>query len=421
MVDLMVDKHWSKFRPNKIVESPIKPLYKYWLFLNFAYRNCKILCPTYGVDFYTPYLIFSQVAAVGGLTPLEEIEKNILDYDPNQKDEIRRIYLQRGPTQPRGHSFPYNEKADKAYCLWCYFFRDQVGKQCGSDAFVTDGFCNWNKKKEDLMSMRRQSDIEKKEYRIRLQGSLDAVRYILHNSLSFRGHNESEDSIYRGIFSETLKLISCQNENAGKAMLKAPKNCKLTSPDIQKDIVDYFAKEELKSIFEELERFVVVIHVKDTYAGTLKSAINSLFAEHKVSLKQLVVVAMAKHHDGVGDFFDRLALVVTMVSSSCKRKDMIREFQKERLEEEIANGEVETGTGKNHELFLVRAGDTRWGSHHNTMLSLKSLFPEVVKVLQFVKNEGDNALSRRQASEKGSKYPRSGFVGARNENVTTKL
>ncbi|XP_071712417.1 uncharacterized protein [Rutidosis leptorrhynchoides] len=54
--------------------------------------------------------------------------------------------------------------------------------------------------------------------------------------------------------------------------------------------------------------------------------------------------------------------------------------------------------GKIKNFSLVRAGDTRWGSHHNTMLSLKSLFPGVVKVLQFVKNEGDNALSRRQAS-----------------------
>ncbi|XP_071699312.1 uncharacterized protein [Rutidosis leptorrhynchoides] len=174
----------------------------------------------------------------------------------------------------------YSVKADKAYCLWCYLFRDQVGKQRESHAFVTDGFCNWNKKErfvvhggdinsfhnrahkkcEALMkttqlidvAFQRQSDIENKEYRIRLQGSIDAIRYILHNALPFRGHNESEDSIYRGIFLETLKLISCQNENARKAMLKAPKNCKPTSPDIQKDIVDCFAKEILKSVFEEI-------------------------------------------------------------------------------------------------------------------------------------------------------------------------
>ncbi|XP_071732585.1 uncharacterized protein [Rutidosis leptorrhynchoides] len=320
----------------------------------------------------------------------------------------------------------------------------------------------------------RQSDIEKQEYRIRLQSSIDVVRYVMHNALPFRGHDESEDSINTGIFLETLKLISSQNENARNAISKAPKNCKLTSPEIQKDIVECFAKEIRKSIFEEIgndvfsllvdessdvykkeqmavvlryvdgcgvvkERFVGVVHVKHTYVLTLKSAIDSLFAEHKVSLKQvrgqgydgasnmhgefnglkalilkdnssaydihcfaqqlqLVVVAVAKHHNRVGDFFDKLALVVNVVSASCKRKDMIREAYKDRLAKEIASGEVETGSGKNQELSLVRAGDTRWGSHHKTTSSLKSLFPEVVKVLDYVKSDGDNALSRRQAS-----------------------
>ncbi|XP_071712418.1 uncharacterized protein [Rutidosis leptorrhynchoides] len=114
------------------------------------------------------------------------------------------------------------------------------------------------------VAFQRQSDIEKKEYRIRLQGSIDAVRYILHNALPFRGHNESEDSIYRGTFLETLKLISCQNENARKAMLKAPKNCRLTSSDIQKDIVDCFAKEILKSIFEEIGNEVFSLLVDES-------------------------------------------------------------------------------------------------------------------------------------------------------------
>ncbi|XP_071704890.1 uncharacterized protein [Rutidosis leptorrhynchoides] len=175
--------------------------------------------------------------------------KNILYYDPNQRDEIRRLYLQRGPFQPRGHVCPAKKN-----------------KQCGSDAFVTDGFCNWNKKNrfsvhkddvnsfhnrarlkcEDLMkpkqsiavALNKQSGIEKQEYRIRLQSSIDVVRYVMHNTLPFRGHDESENSIYRGIFLETLKLVASQNDDARKAMIKAPKNCKLTSPDIQKDTVE---------------------------------------------------------------------------------------------------------------------------------------------------------------------------------------
>ncbi|XP_071714926.1 uncharacterized protein [Rutidosis leptorrhynchoides] len=266
-------------------------------------------------------------------------------------------------------------------------------------------------KQSIVVAFHRQSDIEKQEYRVRLQGSIDAVRYLMHNALPFHGHDESKNSIYRGIFLETLKLIESQNENARKVMQKALKNCKLTSPDIQKDIVECFAKEILKSIFEEIgndvfdllvdessdvskkeqmavvlryvdrcgvvtERFVGVVHVKDTSSLTLKSVIDSLFVEHNVSLKQvrgqgyngasnmcgefnglkalilrdnslayyihcfthqlqLVVMAVAKHHDRVGDFFDKIALVVTVVFASCKRKDMIRDAHKVRIERRL--------------------------------------------------------------------------------------
>ncbi|XP_071704465.1 uncharacterized protein [Rutidosis leptorrhynchoides] len=248
----------------------------------------------------------------------------------------------------------------------------------------------------------KQSDIEKNEYRIRLQGSIDAVRYLMHNALPFRGHDESEDSMHRGVFLETLKLIASQNENARKAMLKAPKNCKLTSPDIQKDIVDCFAKQVLKSIFDEIgddvfsllvdkssdvsrkEQMAVVLrYVRGQGydgASNMRGEFNGLKAlilrdnssafyvycfAHQL---QLVVVAVAKHHEGVGDFFYKLALAVSVVFASCKRNDMIRDARKDRLEEEIASGEVETGTGKNQERSL------------------------------YVKEKGDNALSRRQAS-----------------------
>ncbi|KAL6545175.1 hypothetical protein OROHE_009840 [Orobanche hederae] len=32
--------------------------------------------------------------------------KRILEYHPNQRDEIKRKYLIKGPCQPRGHDFP---------------------------------------------------------------------------------------------------------------------------------------------------------------------------------------------------------------------------------------------------------------------------------------------------------------------------
>ncbi|XP_075074572.1 uncharacterized protein LOC142161697 [Nicotiana tabacum] len=88
--------------------------------------------------------------------PKEKI--SIRDYHPNELDEIRRAYLQRGPYQPGNHKFPkrdfsglkhrfnpkwfdqyhdwleYSVIEDAAYCLCCYLFQDesihQVGESC---------------------------------------------------------------------------------------------------------------------------------------------------------------------------------------------------------------------------------------------------------------------------------------------------
>jgi hypothetical protein len=97
--------------------------------------------------------------------------KRIIEY-PGFKlqEEIRRRYLIRGPHRPQpGFSYPqtiigkkprrfnpdwfeqydwleYSEKVDKAFCLYCYLFRDCIDGQAGNDAFVTKGFSGWNNK-----------------------------------------------------------------------------------------------------------------------------------------------------------------------------------------------------------------------------------------------------------------------------------
>ena len=113
---------------------------------------------------------------------------------------------------------------------------------------------------------------------------------------------------------------------------------------------------------------------------------------------QLVIVAVARNHNGVGNLFEMLSLVVNVVCGSCQRKDMLRESYSKRVLEAIGNNEVATGKGLNQELSLIRAGDTRWNSHYRTMSSLVSLFPDVLKVLAFVKNQGKNGFSRNQAN-----------------------
>uniref|UniRef100_A0ACD5ZEA4 Uncharacterized protein n=1 Tax=Avena sativa TaxID=4498 RepID=A0ACD5ZEA4_AVESA len=96
--------------------------------------------------------------------------KNIEKYRANQKDVVRRKYLQNGPCQPRTCDFPprligdrnrrfnpawfdeygswleYSESKDKAYCFCCFLFRSRDKKEAGYDAFVVEGWNSWSKK-----------------------------------------------------------------------------------------------------------------------------------------------------------------------------------------------------------------------------------------------------------------------------------
>jgi hypothetical protein len=60
---------------------------------------------------------------------------------------------------------------------------------------------------------------------------------------------------------------------------------------------------------------------------------------------QLVIVAVAKKNDDIGDFFDMVSLlIINVAGASCKRKDMIKEIQQERVSKEIGSGQLTSGT-----------------------------------------------------------------------------
>ncbi|KAK9047973.1 hypothetical protein SSX86_033065 [Deinandra increscens subsp. villosa] len=445
--------------------------------------------------------------------------KPISSYHPTQKDDIRRAYLSKGPCQPKVKEFPqrdfsgkarrfkkewfqkygnwleYSVKADKAYCLYCYLF-SEIGQK---DAFVSKGFNNWNmvqrfdthvgdnnschnkarKKAENLVkenrsihaAFERQTEKQKKEYRLRLSTSVKLTKALLNGGLPFRGHDESETSLYRGHFLELLKVMGEINEEIGKVTLNnAPKNSQMTAPAIQKDICYCFAQEVLKMIFEELgddvfsilvdesrdvskkeqmavvlryvdklgfvkERFIGLVHVKETTALSLKHAIDELFAHYNLSLDrvrgqgydgasnmsgefnglkalilkenpsayfvhcfahqlQLVIVALASKHSEVFKFFEEISNLLNVVGASCKRIDLGREKQRAKLDLDTG---VETGRGKNQELSLARAGDTRWGSHEKTLLRLIELYPIIIEVLEYVETSGSDGASKSQA------------------------
>ncbi|XP_022041659.2 zinc finger MYM-type protein 1-like [Helianthus annuus] len=202
---------------------------------------------------------------------------------------------------------------------------------------------------------------------------------------------------------------------------------------------------------EVIERFVGVVHVTDTCASSLKIAIDNFFAKHGLTMSrvrgqgydgasnmrgelnglkqkildenkyafyiycfahqlQLVVVATSSEYASVSGFFDYLAKIVNIVGASCKRKDSIRQKQYDDFVKRIEMGEICTGKGKNQEMSLARAGDTRWGSHLKTIHRLLDLWKPVREVLIALSREGADGKIRGNALSLAEKMENFEFV-----------
>ncbi|CAN6175040.1 unnamed protein product [Urochloa humidicola] len=174
-----------------------------------------------------------------------------------------------------------------------------------------------------------------------------------------------------------------------------------------------------------VERFLALIHVTETTSQALKEALFGVLDRHKLSVSrirgqgydgasnmrgefnglqkkildenpyafyvhcfahqlQLVVVSIANCCSSVHDFFEYVSLIVTTTSASCKRRDALIESHHQNILDRLGNGETSTGRGLNQETILARPGDTRWGSHHTTLVRLSQMWDSVIEVLRLV-------------------------------------
>ena len=93
----------------------------------------------------------------------------------------------------------------------------------------------------------------KEKYRLCLTYTLQCLKFLLRQGLACRGHDESEKSLDKGNFLELLNWLAENFVDVRDVVLKnAPKNCKLTAPKIQKDILNCCAKETTRLIIEDL-------------------------------------------------------------------------------------------------------------------------------------------------------------------------
>ncbi|XP_010484985.1 PREDICTED: uncharacterized protein LOC104763292 [Camelina sativa] len=242
--------------------------------------------------------------------------------------------------------------------------RDSSRKAVRIDAFITDGFCRRNNFKNFSDHV---GDVDSFH-----NNAVMKCENLMKQGLPFRGHDESEKSANRGNFVELFKYTADQNEvEVVKSIIEE------IDHDVFALLVDESAdvsdKEQMAVVFRFVdksgivkERFLSITHVSETSATSLKSAIDNLFAKYGLSIKKL----RGQGYDGA-------------VGASCKRKDMIRESHRKKIQEEINNGERSTGTGFNQEISLQRPGNTRWSSHYRTLVRLIELFSSIIELQEF--------------------------------------
>ncbi|XP_049357041.1 uncharacterized protein LOC125821698 [Solanum verrucosum] len=205
----------------------------------------------------------------------------------------------------------------------------------------------------------------------------------------------------------------------------------MTSPMIQKDIVsackietvkaildelndDYFAllvdesfdvsrKEQMAIVFRYIdrmgfvmERLIDIVYVEDTSASSLKEAIFNLLAQHSLSPSSV----RGQCYDGASNMqgeINGLKMLIRRESKSAHsihcfahqlqltlvgRMDNLRDSQKSTIQVALDMGELTTGRGLNQQLGLLRACDTRWGSHYKSFNNFIIMFGSILEVLE---------------------------------------
>ncbi|KAL5854183.1 hypothetical protein ACOSQ4_003985 [Xanthoceras sorbifolium] len=367
------------------------------------------------------------------------------------------------------HWLEYSPSKDAAFCLPCFLFAKPGGPgPYGSNAFTLDGFRNWKKVNDgtrcvfkkhvteepcsahnvavqscnDLMNqgchidkaINRQISEQIMNNRLRLKSSIDSIRWLTFQGCAFRGHDESLESKNRGNFIELLKILANYNDDVAKVKEIVQILSNKVRMHIREDIGDAkfcvlvdeardVAKKEqmaLVLIFVDKEgfireRFLDIVHVKDTTAITLKKELCTIFSHHALNVQnirgqgydgasnmrgewnglqalflnecpyayyihcmahrlQLALVGSSREVIPVYQFFSKLTSAVNIIGASCKRNSELQSAQKDAIEHMITIDELETGKGANQLENLQRAGDTRWGSHFHSICSLLRLF-----------------------------------------------
>ncbi|KAL4637625.1 hypothetical protein ACB092_03G090500 [Castanea dentata] len=212
-------------------------------------------------------------------------------------------------------------------------------------------------------------------------------------------HSDIQKDIVTAIARETSKVIIKDLDNGFFSIL-VNESRDISVKEQMTLILRYVNKKEII-----VEWFLGVVHVASITALSLKYVIKCLLCEHNLSLLnlreqgydgasnmqgdinglktlilkenksafyvhcfahqlQLTLVAVAKNHINIVEFFYVVSNLVTVVGGSCKRRNALRDAQFAKIKENLENGVRRSGQGLNQETNLKRPmmRDDEWKS-----------------------------------------------------------
>ncbi|XP_050133113.1 uncharacterized protein LOC126609162 [Malus sylvestris] len=178
--------------------------------------------------------------------------------------------------------------------------------------------------KDYPLNIRDESEEAHMAYRTCLNASIDCTKFLLRQSLSFRGHDESDTSNNTSNYLELLQFLKDHDEKIKAVVLdKASGNLKLIAHSIQNDLVHSYSITTIKTIISDMknarffyllvdeardvsineqmaavlcyvdkngkviEMFIGVQHVPDTTSNTLKEFIDAFIHFNELSFSNL--------------------------------------------------------------------------------------------------------------------------------------
>ncbi|KAK9726075.1 hypothetical protein RND81_05G188400 [Saponaria officinalis] len=337
----------------------------------------------------------------------------------------------------------YSLSKDAAFCFLCYLFADKPNPH--TNTFTMIGFNNWKRVNEgkncpfvthvgvacfgiscsdnnslrskiDLLNDRghicyafiSQEEAQIRKNRLRLETTIDVVRLLTLQACPLRGHDESANSDNQGNFLEFRKAFTRYNDEVSRAIEHTEEIGESKFCIIVDEARDEAKREQMAIVLRFVdkkglikERFFDLVHVTDTSAAILKNEVCSVFTKHKLFVENI----REQGYDGASNmrgewnglqalfladfpyassFFSNLNFIINIIGVSPKRHDELQANKVAEIEALLFRGELETGRGANQIGTLKRAGDTRWGSHLQSIRSLLNMYSATISVLEHI-------------------------------------